>query len=179
MQVGVSKAWVFPLEPYNIFWDDVFHPMFWWIVTVAAQKRCNKDASFLDNHHVGVEPAMLLISDAHRDINSLLTLKVMGLFEFLKYRKHLGHVFSARMFFIVELRQVTGKRTPTQIWGWLVKSAEQILLCPVQHSHFLFPFRLKILESGVHVVLNTAACWGCVLHVGDLSAAWLPLCDLG
>mgnify|MGYP001852237895 CR=1 FL=1 len=99
MQVGVSKAWVFPLEPYNIFWDDVFHPMFWWIVTVAAQKRCNKDASFLDNHHVGVEPAMLLISDAHRDINSLLTLKVMGLFEFLKYRKHLGHVFSARMFY--------------------------------------------------------------------------------
>ncbi|OPJ81467.1 hypothetical protein AV530_009910 [Patagioenas fasciata monilis] len=65
-----------------------------------------------------------------RDINSLLTLKVMGLFEFLvlKYRKHSG---------------------------------------------------LRILQSGLHGVLSTTACWGCALCVGDLSAAWLPLCDLG
>lgn len=64
-------------------------------VAIAAQKRFNMDASFLDNHHVGVEHKMLLISDAHQDINSLLTLKVMGLFEFLvlKYRKHSGYVF--------------------------------------------------------------------------------------
>lgn len=64
-------------------------------VAIAAQKRFNMDASFLDKHHVGVEYKMLLISDAHQDINSLLTLKVMGLFEFLvlKCRKHSGYVF--------------------------------------------------------------------------------------
>lgn len=95
MQVGVSKAGVFQLASYNICWDGVFHPVYWWIVAVAAQKRCNKDASFLDNHHVGVEHEMLLISDAHQDINNLHTLKIMSLFEFLvlKYRRYLGYVF--------------------------------------------------------------------------------------
>lgn len=65
------------------------------MATIEAQKRYNKDASFLDNHHVGVEHEILLISDAHQDINSLHILKVMSLFEFLllKYRKHSGHAF--------------------------------------------------------------------------------------
>lgn len=140
MQVGVSKAWVFQLASYNIFcWDGAIHPLYWWIVTIAAQKRYNKDACFLDNHHVGVEHEMLLISEAHQDINSLLTLKVMGLFEFLvlKYRKHSGYFFQPGWLLKWSWNRSLEKRMQKEIWDWLVKSTYQILLAQFNIRSFL------------------------------------------